>query len=77
MSPEQFLQVADLLPEALLLVRGNGTVLNANRAAAPCWACPRGELADQPLARLVDSPPDSLADYLRSCSRTSRWSWEP
>jgi signal transduction histidine kinase len=69
-SPEVFRQVADLLPEPVLLVEGGGTVLAANRGAARRLAVSPEALAGKGLAELVTDPEGAVAEYLRLCSRT-------
>jgi signal transduction histidine kinase/ActR/RegA family two-component response regulator len=65
----QFLQFADLRPEALLLVSPDGTVLAAGRAAERLGLTPT-ELRGKLLADLIADDADALAAYLQSCSRT-------
>jgi PAS domain S-box-containing protein len=69
MSPEQFLQVADLFPDAALLLTEDGVVLAANRAAAALGPFPEG-LMGRALADLAATPADAVRDYLRRCSRS-------
>lgn len=71
MTADQFLHFADLLPEALFLLTGDGTVLAANRGAVEHLGVRAFELAGRRLAALVDTPAgEPLAAYLRACSRT-------
>ncbi|HZT80031.1 MAG TPA: PAS domain-containing protein, partial [Gemmataceae bacterium] len=70
MSPEQFLQVADLLPDAALLVTGDGTVLAASRRVADRLGLAPDRLGGRPLADRAAGPPGGLADYLRACARS-------
>jgi two-component system CheB/CheR fusion protein len=67
-GPETFLQVADLLPDATLLVAGDGTILAANRAAARRLAMTADELCARPLAALVADGASCLTQYLRECA---------
>src|SRR5262245_7624201 len=70
MPVEEFLKVADLLPEAMLLVSADGTILSANVGLADLLGVPAGDLAGRPLAGLAAGPPEKLADYLHACSRS-------
>ncbi len=70
MNPEPFLQVADALPEATLLLSGDGTVLAANRAVFQCLAVAPDVLRGRRLADLVEDPPEKVAVYLDACARS-------
>lgn len=68
MTPEQFQQWADLLPEPMLLLDGEGTILAANASAS-------GKLAPisrvgRRLCEVAANPHAGLAEYLRACSRS-------
>jgi len=69
-TPEQFLYLADLLPDALLMLSGEGTILAANQAALSQWALPSAELVGRRLTDFVADPPEHLAGQLKSWSRT-------
>jgi formate hydrogenlyase transcriptional activator len=70
MSPEQFLETANLLPEAMLLVARDGTVVAANAAAASRLGLGASELRGRSLVGLVADPAETLARYLRACARS-------
>lgn len=71
MTEADFLRVADLLPEALLLVATDGTIRAANRAFAADWPALVNEpLEGCPLSALTAEPPEAVADYLRLCARS-------
>ncbi len=70
MSPDQFLLVADVLPEPTLLVSGDGVIHAANRAVEGRLGRERAGLTGGRLADLVSDPPHTVAAYLRACSRT-------
>jgi signal transduction histidine kinase len=59
--------IADLLPEGLLLVSRPGTVLAANRSLDRLNGGP-AEWVGRPLGDLVADPPEVLAGYLDSCA---------
>ena len=67
---QQFLKLADLLPEGLLLVARDGTILAANRAFANRLGIPPGSVVGRRLVELVSEPADEVARYLRDCSRS-------
>ena len=69
-SVEQFLMVADLVPEPTMLVSTDGTVCAANRAVdvrLPGW--PR-DLQGQRLTDWVEDAAPDVLRYLSACSRT-------
>ncbi|HMB02176.1 MAG TPA: ATP-binding protein, partial [Isosphaeraceae bacterium] len=70
MSIEAFLQFADLLAEATLLVSGSGEILAANRSVAGRLGLDPAALRGRPLLNLVAGPPNPVARYLRACART-------
>ena len=70
MYGDEFLRAADLLPEAMLLVTGEGEIVSANRAA-------RRLLGDGPaapgggsLSGIAAESPEEINRFLRSCART-------
>jgi PAS domain S-box-containing protein len=65
---QQFLQFADLRPEALMLVTGSGTVLAANRRVEASLGVSPAELAGRPLADYVADPPAEVEHYLSACT---------
>ena len=67
---EQFLRLADLLPEALLLVSASGTILAANSGAASRLGRTPSSLPGTALARLTQEPADAVHQYLRCCARS-------
>ena len=69
-SREQFLRVADLLPEPMLLVRGDGTIIAANAAVRSRLNREPRELVDQPLEELLVESILPASQFLRSCSRS-------
>ncbi len=71
MSIEPFLQFADRLAEATLLVSGDGLILAANRGVATHLGLDPQRLRRKLLAEVVLEPPDKTAAYLRVCARTS------
>jgi PAS domain S-box-containing protein len=68
MSPEQFLQIADLFPDPSLLLTADGTVVAANRATAALAL--REEIIGRALADLTTTPATVVRDYLSLCSRS-------
>ncbi len=70
MSIEPFLEFADLLAEATLLVSGSGVVLAANRGVASRLGLSPSRLRGKRLDEVAADPPEALAAYLRACSRT-------
>lgn len=70
MSPEQFLQISDLLTDAIFLVTTDGVIQAANRRAHAALGLKESGLAGLRLQELVDQDAKSLASYLRSCARS-------
>lgn len=59
------------LPEPVLLIQPDGTVVAANPAASRLFCQPSQELAGKPLAALVTDNPEKLTRYLHQCSANS------
>jgi PAS domain S-box-containing protein len=66
---DTFTTFADLLPEPMLLVRADGTVLAGNLRFAGAFGYTRRDIAGCSLAEFVRAAP-SLPDYLRRCAST-------
>src|SRR4051794_25100876 len=64
------LKVIDGLPDALLLLSIEGIILGANRRVARLGIEPNA-LHGRPLAEVTRESGESVAAYLRRCSRTS------
>jgi len=67
MTPSQFIEVADLLPDALLLLDAEGNILAANRAAAALGNEP-AFVAGRSLQSFTGTPAAEVGDYLRRCA---------
>ncbi|HEX2223643.1 MAG TPA: ATP-binding protein [Thermoanaerobaculia bacterium] len=65
-----FLRTADLLPEPMFLVSGEGIIIAANRCAAEVLGLAAAALQGCPLSQVVAGDPESLSRYLRDCSRS-------
>lgn len=72
MSPEEFLAFAKVLPEGMLLVSAEGTVLAANRAAGDLLGMRPDGLAGINLVKVAISPPEKIKAYLQACSRSGQ-----
>src|SRR5262245_7023693 len=70
MSAAEFLQTAEPLPEAMLLLTAAGVIVAANRAAAELLGAAPAQLAGRHLGELTSGPPEALAAYLRDCARS-------
>ena len=71
MNRTAFLHVANLLPDAVLLVGEDGVIQAAGRASAEVTGRAAGELDGQRLDGLVTEPPERVAGYLRLCAGTT------
>ena len=69
-SIEPFLEFANLLAEAMLLVSGTGVILAANRGVASRLGLSPGRLRGKRLADVTTAEPQAVALYLRACART-------
>jgi signal transduction histidine kinase len=69
-TPESFLTLANLLPEALILATDEGILLAANPPARQLLSLDSRPLDQQPLTAWVAGPPEKLFDFLRLCARS-------
>ena len=67
MNPDQFLLFASLLPEPMLLLAADGTVLAANPAAVDGLGRPASALTGRRFADLFADSPDEVAEFLAAC----------
>lgn len=70
MHAKDFLQLADALPEALILLSSEGAILAANKKAAQFFQVERAILVGRKLADFSDSPQDKIGSALRAWSRS-------
>ena len=70
MTPDEFLKLARFLPEPLLLVAGNGKILEINRPFATLLGWKRQEIVNRNLTEFVTDTPDKAIGYLRACSQS-------
>lgn len=68
MTPEQFLELARVLPEPLLLVSGEGQLLATNQPVADMLGLRRQELRGRMLFELVTESANDVIKYLQACS---------
>ncbi|MEH1848969.1 MAG: ATP-binding protein [Nostoc sp.] len=68
MTPEQFLELARVLPEPLLLVSGKGQLLATNQPVADMLGLRRQELRGRMLFELVTESANDVVKYLQACS---------
>jgi signal transduction histidine kinase/ActR/RegA family two-component response regulator len=70
LTPEQFLELAKVLPEPSLLITGDGQILAANPPVTKTLGLRRQELEGKMLVELVTNPPEKVKQYLGACSRS-------
>ncbi|MBO3461264.1 ATP-binding protein [Aetokthonos hydrillicola] len=70
MSPEQFLELARVLPEPLLLITGRGEILAANQPTATILDLNVKEIVGRMLFDFVIEPREKIISYLQACSRS-------
>ncbi|MDY7051158.1 ATP-binding protein [Limnospira fusiformis] len=75
MTPEQFLEVASVLPEPLILATVSGDILAANRPVAKLLNCRSKDLRGKNLLEIVENPHDSVLEYLKTCARNRQFSF--
>ena len=68
MTPEQFLEFARPLPEAMLLIAGNGQILAVNPSFSKMLGLHRQLLQGKTIFDVVTDPADKVKQYLRACS---------
>ncbi|MBD2559177.1 MULTISPECIES: ATP-binding protein [Nostoc] len=68
MTPEQFLELARVLPEPLLLVSGEGKLLATNQPVADMLGLRRQELRGRMLFEIVTESTNDIVRYLQACS---------
>ncbi len=73
MNPEQFLKIAQALPEPLLLVTSQGEILAINRPVAVMLGRSVEEVRGKMLFELVSEPTDKVLRYLQACSRSRQF----
>src|SRR5579883_2100153 len=69
-TPEQFLLIADPLPDPMLLVSGDGRILAGNRAVEGKFGVSAHALKGRSLADVAAEPPGEVDHYLRLCARS-------
>jgi PAS domain S-box-containing protein len=67
-TPEQFLEVARVLPEPLCLVTGEGQILACNPPMEALLGLPGEALRGRSLLELTADAPEKVRQYLRLCS---------
>lgn len=70
MTPEHFLEFAQVLPEPVLLIAGEGQIIAANLPLARMLGCSRLSLEQKSLAEVVTDSAEKVKHYLRACSRS-------
>lgn len=70
MTPDQFLEMARVLPEPLVLLSSQGEILAANRAVSQLLACSSKDLPDTSLWAWTAEPADKILHYLQACARS-------
>jgi len=70
-SHEDVLRFAEPLPEPTLLLKGDGTILEANRAVEGRLGLTRDAVRGRPLADYLEDPADEVARFLHTCARST------
>ncbi|MEA5595832.1 ATP-binding protein [Rivularia sp. UHCC 0363] len=69
-TSEQFLEIANVLPEAMLLLNVEGEILAINKAVTKMLGLTTKEIQQKKLFDLVSDPVEKVSQYLQACSRT-------
>lgn len=69
-TPEQFVELARVLPEPMLLLNGEGKILASNKAVTKLLGLASKELQNKMLFDVVIEPADRVIKYLKACSRS-------
>lgn len=69
MEEQEFLLLADLLPEGLLMVAGNGDILAVNKVATKQLKSSRCNLVGRNLAEVIGMERDQFLSQIRPCTR--------
>jgi transcriptional regulator of aromatic amino acid metabolism len=72
MTPSDLSGIIYELPDPVLLVELQGTVVAANLGASKLFRRPSPELVGKPLSTFLTDEPEKLSRYLRQCSQNSR-----
>lgn len=73
MTPEVLLALYERFPDALLIIRSTGQILECNSAAQRLLATTAEAIANQPLlSDWLDDPKQKLSHFLRQCARTQQ-----
>ncbi len=70
MTPEQFSELAQILPEPMLLVSVNGRILSANAPFLEILGTDKNTIIGKSLFDFADSSQDKITEYLQSCAKT-------
>lgn len=70
MTPQQFLELAKVLPEPCLLITGEGEVLAGNKPAAKMLELSLKELGGKIIFDIVTEDQKQVFKYLQACSRS-------
>jgi len=70
MLAEEFLQLADSLPEALILLNSQGEIIAANKKSAEFLLGDRSKLAGRSIFEFSSSPQEKIQAALRAWSRS-------
>ncbi len=69
-TPEQFVELARVLPEPMLLLNSEGEILATNKAVSKMLGLASKSLNNQKLFDIVIEPSDKVFQYLKACSRS-------
>ena len=67
---KQFVELARVLPEPMLLINGEGEILAINKAGTKMLGLTSKNLENQKLFDIVIEPSDKVIQYLQACSRS-------
>ncbi|MGB3508926.1 MAG: ATP-binding protein [Microcoleaceae cyanobacterium] len=72
MTPEQFTELARVLPEACIFINSTGEILAINKSAASLFGLRSKELRGKQLCEFLTNSKETVIKYLQACSRSRK-----
>ncbi len=69
-TPEQFVELAHVLPEPMLLLNSKGVILASNKAVSKMLGKAGSKLQNKMVFGLVTEPSNKVIQYLQACARS-------
>ncbi|NJL81613.1 MAG: PAS domain-containing protein [Richelia sp. SM2_1_7] len=72
-TSDNFIAIANVLPEPMLLVDSEGEIVAINKAVTKMLGIASKNLQNAKLFDLVSESFDTVIQYLKACSRSRQW----